>query len=218
MIDLGIYNFVKNGLEEGKSKETLEAALAAQGMRVEDIKETFDAVARGNAPTVTHEIPSIYIEPASRHYARSGIEEWYEFRGEFWKYFAILFIANIISGVARVGAVSLFVFVIDLFCLIHMARLVEMVTLAIKGRRAWLIILVNFIFPPAAFYFAYRSAKRRGWDISMNVIEQVVVFLSMISFVLTLVGILLLISAIGLAWSSTGGLQFHEPLLPVLNW
>lgn len=51
MVDLGVYNFVKNALAAGKSKEQITADLLRGGMlKAEAIEEAFTTVTTGKAP------------------------------------------------------------------------------------------------------------------------------------------------------------------------
>lgn len=55
MVDLGLYNFIKNAVTESKSKEEIVAALAKGGWTPEQVEEAYTAVEHGDEPTVgTH--------------------------------------------------------------------------------------------------------------------------------------------------------------------
>lgn len=52
MVDLGVFNFIKNALAEGKTKEFIGASLAKGGMGQEAIDEAFQAVETDAPPSV----------------------------------------------------------------------------------------------------------------------------------------------------------------------
>ncbi len=52
MVDLGLFNFVKNALAEGKSKDEIKIALAKGGWKETDMEEAYTAVKNDASPTV----------------------------------------------------------------------------------------------------------------------------------------------------------------------
>jgi hypothetical protein len=50
MADLGLYNYIKNGYEQGKSKETIRAELAKGPATPQQIEEAFEAVRVSHLP------------------------------------------------------------------------------------------------------------------------------------------------------------------------
>lgn len=58
MVDLGIYNFVKNALAAGKSKEEITADLSRGGQSAAIIEETFAAVHAGIPPVIKSATPA----------------------------------------------------------------------------------------------------------------------------------------------------------------
>jgi hypothetical protein len=52
MVDLGLYNFIKNGLAHGKTKADLTQSLLQSKINQESIDAAFDAVAKGKVPAV----------------------------------------------------------------------------------------------------------------------------------------------------------------------
>lgn len=52
MVDLGLYNFIKNGLAHGKTKEEISQSLLQSKINQETIDAAFDAVAKGKVPAV----------------------------------------------------------------------------------------------------------------------------------------------------------------------
>src|SRR3989344_1816532 len=68
MVDLGVYNFVKNGLAAGKSAEDITADLTRGGQKAATIEEALDAVQSGTLPAapIAPPTPVINIGITSR--------------------------------------------------------------------------------------------------------------------------------------------------------
>src|SRR3989344_3510631 len=62
MVDLGVYNFVKNAVAAGKSEEDITADLARGGLRMEIIEEALAAVQSGAPPAVKGAPPTPVID------------------------------------------------------------------------------------------------------------------------------------------------------------
>lgn len=52
MVDLGVYNFIKNAIAEGKSKDEIKATLAKGGWSDADMEEAYTAVENNTPPTI----------------------------------------------------------------------------------------------------------------------------------------------------------------------
>jgi hypothetical protein len=64
MVDLGLYNFIKNALKDGKSKDEIKTSVAKGGWKEADILEAFEDVEHNRQPSI----------PASPSYVPAHVE------------------------------------------------------------------------------------------------------------------------------------------------
>lgn len=191
MIDLGIYNFIKNALAQGQTKEAITAILTNQGMTAEDIAAAFASVESGVAPVAAQApLPPVQEGMVTMN---SGAEQWYDFRSSFWRYFIAIAVLSAIGKILAFSLIPLAVLILNLICLVMIASRVGTVTKAISGSHSIFLMLLGFLLPPAAFFFVYRSAKKQGWNISLNLIEGVVVTIGMVLYALWVVLVITLL-------------------------
>jgi hypothetical protein len=198
MIDLGIYNFIRNALAQGQTKEAISGILTNQGMTADDIAAAFASVETGAVPTsaptpLPSSVPDGFVTTTS------GVEQWYDFRNNFWGYFITISVLAAIGKVIPFALISLAVLVLNLIFLMLIAIKVGTVTKAISGSRNIFLMALGFLLPPAAFFFAYRSARKYGWNVSLTLIEGVVVTIGMVLYALWAVFVITLLFTLALA-------------------
>ena len=93
MVDLGVYNFVKNALAAGKSAEDISADLARGGQKAATIEEALAAVQSGTPPVTPKARPTPVIDIGIN--SRAPGERVQQFRGfaialKFVLFFAVI--------------------------------------------------------------------------------------------------------------------------------
>ncbi|KND49300.1 MAG: hypothetical protein AB203_02795 [Parcubacteria bacterium C7867-008] len=95
MIDLGIFNFIKNARAQGQTDEAIRATLTAQGMDEAQIAEVLVAVEGGIAPVVENsETPRPEIHTSERQSVKNS----------YWGYFMILVVIAVMGGIFFLGS------------------------------------------------------------------------------------------------------------------
>ncbi len=192
MADLGLLNFIRNELNQGQTKEQIIETLLKSGHTQATIDEAFTSLESGTAGTMNISSP---IASPQRPESVTRQLAWGEFRGIFWKNMLPLMLIGFI-GKLHIPFIIFFLFPIGILFGIAIMRGVWALTLFMIGKGSVLLTAVCFFSPPLAYYFVYHMTKKRGWDIHLNIFEQIFVILVGAFFLLQVMLITFAISAI----------------------
>ncbi len=205
MVDIGLFNYVKNAIERGETKDSIIATLSASNWSREDIEDAYTAVVN-NVPPAFHlhdDVPNGV--PADGVYAssttRSHELEWVEFRSKFWTYFIASIVLGYFTRIPYIGSLfGLGVFI----CLIAVAYQLASIVNDVRGRSGIGIGVVGFFLPPIGFYMAFSAAKKAAWDVAISIFEHVVLWIFFVIYILRVVVIIGVITALFLAGGHIG--------------
>jgi hypothetical protein len=216
MVDLGIYNYIKNELAQGQPKESLTVVLQKRGMNEADIADAFASVESG-AMQVT---PLSSYTPVVNSYQtvsenNNVFSLWDEFRPIFWKYQLGIFVVGIIASIFRIGFISIPAHLVMLLLQIFIAITIGKAAKAFSGRSHVFLSIIGFFFPPAGYYYVYTIAKKNSSEVTLNIFEWIFVIVGLVGYFLFIIAVVGIVSVFVLAnlsnSSSTGLLRSTSP-------
>lgn len=196
MTDLGLYNFIKNALAKGETKEQIMATLAGASWTPEAIAEAFTSVESGVAPTPS--TPTLST-PSIDTNLNSAERSWKIYRQTFWSYFIATLLLNIIGRVLPYSLIPLLTLIGTLICLVQIARLTARASKTITGKTAWITSILSFLCPPIGYYSLYSVTKKAGGHASINILEHFLLLAVEAVFILIILAIVGIFSTVFLA-------------------